>query len=136
VECRKASRPTTVNTVREPRKIDRLGGAIGFEANTAFHSIQGGTIRAEIIGSDQCSAEGYSVRHSAPILALCRRLVEAGFNPGLPLNAYRGDILCIIARTIGEAAEIDINGHGTGFIKRPKEGGRAPAMRPNWRGLA
>jgi hypothetical protein len=37
-----------------------------------------GAIRADIVGSDTCHALGCTVRASAPVLALCRKLVEAG----------------------------------------------------------
>ena len=40
------------------------------------------TVRGDFIGSDRCQAEGHTVRGSSPMLALCRKLVEAGlFNP-------------------------------------------------------
>ena len=36
-------------------------------------------IRAEISKSNQCDAEGHTVKVSAPVLAMCRKLVEAGY---------------------------------------------------------
>jgi hypothetical protein len=51
-------------------------------------------IRAEITGFDRCEAEGHAVRAAAPVLALCRRVVEAGYDPATPLHAYRGGTLC------------------------------------------
>ena len=36
-------------------------------------------IRAEISKSNQCDAEGHTVKASAPVLAMCRKLVEAGY---------------------------------------------------------
>ncbi len=59
---------------------------------------------ARIIGSDRCECENFTVKHSAPVLALCRKLVEAGYDPGRPLHAYRGSTLCLTVRSIGEAA--------------------------------
>ena len=41
------------------------------------------TVRGDFIGSDQCRAEGHTVRGSSPVLALCRKLVEAGFDTNL-----------------------------------------------------
>jgi hypothetical protein len=38
-------------------------------------------IRAEIVGSAHCEAEGYVVRAAAPVLAMCRKLAEAGYDP-------------------------------------------------------
>jgi hypothetical protein len=124
VKCRKASSPATAIAVCEAREFDWLGGSINSRINTERHFIQ-----ASLIGSNKCTAEGITAYGPAPILKLCRELIKAGFHPGRPLHAYRGDVLCIVARTIGEAAGIDINGHGTGFIKRPEQGGTAPPMR-------
>jgi len=44
-------------------------------------------IRAEISKSNRCDAEGYTVKTSAPVLAMCRKLVEAGYDPATPLHA-------------------------------------------------
>lgn len=75
-------------------------------------------IRAELHGSDTCTAEGHTARGHAPVLALCRRLVDAGIDPGRPLHAYRGDTLCLTIDSIGKAARLEVNSKGTGFIKR------------------
>ena len=60
-------------------------------------------IRADLTGDDICSALGVTARASSPILAICRELVAAGINPALPLHAYRGGVLCLFVRSIGEA---------------------------------
>ena len=65
-------------------------------------------IKAEIIGSDRCEAEGFSVRANAPVLALCRKLIEAGFDPARPLEAYRGSTMCLRVRSIGEGAKLSV----------------------------
>ena len=75
------------------------------------------TVRGDFIGSDQCRAEGHTVRGSSPVLALCRKLVEAGFDPTCSLCVYRGDTPCLTVRSIGEAARLLINSKGTGFIR-------------------
>jgi hypothetical protein len=46
-------------------------------------------VRAEIINSGQVSAEGITVRSTSPLLALCRKLAAAGYDPTTPLEAYR-----------------------------------------------
>jgi hypothetical protein len=38
--------------------------------------IQAAPIRAYLVGSDQCRAEGRTVRAAAPVLETCRRLVR------------------------------------------------------------
>jgi hypothetical protein len=66
-------------------------------------------IRAEITGFDRCEAEGHTVRASAPVLAMCRKLVEAGFDPALPLHAYRADVLCLKVSSIGYGAKYTVD---------------------------
>jgi hypothetical protein len=88
------------------------------------------TIRAEIVGDDTCSALGVTVRAYAPVLSLCRKLVEAGHDPRLPLHAYRGGVLALRVCSIGEAADLEIGGEGTGF--RPaRKPDAAPPVRGN-----
>jgi hypothetical protein len=72
-------------------------------------------IRAVIVGTDQCEALGHKVRAAAPLLALCRDLIEAGHDPGRPLDVYRGDVLALRVRSISEAARLSIRGDGVGF---------------------
>jgi hypothetical protein len=66
-------------------------------------------IRADIIGQNQATAAGITVsgRH-APILSLCRALIEAGHDPATPLEAYRGSTLCLRVRSIGEGAKLTV----------------------------
>ncbi len=73
-------------------------------------------VRAELKRSDRCSALGIEVRSAAPVLLLCRKLVAAGYDPATPLEAYRGDMLCLKIRTIGDPAGFEINAKGTGLI--------------------
>jgi hypothetical protein len=67
-----------------------------------------------------------TVTSGIPVLALCRKLIEVStYAPETPLNAYRGNTLCLKVRSIGEAAKLEINGEGTGF--RPyRRAGRSP----------
>ena len=57
-----------------------------------------------MIGSDLCTAEGCTVRATAPALGICRKLVEAGVDPRRPLHVYRDEMLCLRIRSIGEGA--------------------------------
>lgn len=72
------------------------------------------SICATIIGDDLCKAEGITARGSAPVLALCRKLVAAGHDPGAPLEAWRGATLCLRVRTIGEGAKLTVRTAGNG----------------------
>jgi hypothetical protein len=85
-------------------------------------------LRAELVGSNTATALGITVTAAAPVLELCRKLIAAGHDPASRLDAYRGGILCLGVRSIGEAAQLEINGHGTGF-KPVREGGAGPPRR-------
>jgi hypothetical protein len=76
------------------------------------------TIRAELTGDTLATACGLVVCGSSPVIDLCRRLVAAGHAPSSSLEAYRGDTLCLHVRSIGEAAGLQVHGHGIGFRKR------------------
>ena len=43
------------------------------------------------------------------MLALCRLLIAAGHEPDQPLEVYRGDMLALRVRTIGEGANLEMN---------------------------
>lgn len=85
-------------------------------------------IRAEIVCDDRCVALGIEAQEAAPVLTLCRLLLAAGHDPNRPLHAYRNDVLALKVRAIGEAAQLEINGDGTGFRRR-----RGPDARPPMR---
>jgi hypothetical protein len=72
-------------------------------------------IRAAI-DRNTCTALGITVHGAAPVLALCRKLLEAGHDPSLPLHAYRGDVLALKVRSIGEGAQLRVSPHGVGFV--------------------
>ena len=81
-------------------------------------------IRAELTGSDTSTALGLAINSSSPVLALCRALIESGHDSATPLDAYRGETLCLRVRSIGEAANIEVN-------ERKRQ--TAPPMRQNRR---
>jgi hypothetical protein len=65
-------------------------------------------LRAVIFGSNQAEANGITARGHAPVLALCRALIEAGHDPNTPIEAYRGATLCLKVRSIGEGARLTV----------------------------
>ena len=75
-------------------------------------------IRAELIGSDTCTAMGIIARAHSPVLMLCRLLIEAGHNPTARLEAFRST-LCLTMRSIGEGAMLRTASHGVGFERVP-----------------
>lgn len=87
------------------------------------------TIRAELDGSEQCSTEGITAYGPSPVLGLCRLLVAAGLDPNLPLEVFRGPTLVLQIRAIGDAAQLEVNSKGTGFIRCRQAVRTAPPMR-------
>jgi hypothetical protein len=73
--------------------------------------------RAELIGSDTCTACGITVWSTTPVLSICRRLVEAGHDGNQPLHVYRGDVLALTVASVADGARLEINAKGTGFIR-------------------
>jgi len=72
-------------------------------------------IRAQLSSDSIASSCGISVHTGSPVLALCRRLLEEGCASSTPLQAFRGDTLCLTVRSIGEAAGLQVKTGGTGF---------------------
>jgi hypothetical protein len=103
-------------------------------AKPSTFSPQAGSIRAELIGSDQCSALGMVATGHAPLLTLCRLLIEAGHHLATPLEAYRGETLALRVRSIGEAARLRVATHGVGFEPSAECTGALP-VRGSGRGL-
>ena len=83
-------------------------------------TVEAQAIFAELIGSNTCTAAGIMVVDHAPVLALCRALLTAGDDPNRPLHAYRGDVLCLRVRSIGEGARLTIEDdrHGRPRLRR------------------
>jgi len=71
-------------------------------------------IEAELSGNE-CRARDIVTRGHAPVLAMCRALVGAGYDPGRPLHVYRGKTLALKVRSIGEGARLRVSSSGTGF---------------------
>ncbi len=98
----------------EPRGNDLAGRQIGPVATPEILCRQ---VCAEIIGDDRCTAEGITVVGKAPVAAICRKLIIAGIEPASPLFVYRGELLCLIVRSIGEAAALTVDGTRTAFAR-------------------
>ena len=75
------------------------------------------TLRAELSGSSHSTAAGVTASGYMPILAICRALVRDGIDPTTPMECYRGDTLALRVRSVGEAANLDLNSKGTGFVR-------------------
>jgi hypothetical protein len=55
-----------------------------------------------------------AVHVSSPVLALCRKLIEAGHPSSASLDIYRGETLSLHVRSIGEAARLRMGTTATG----------------------
>jgi hypothetical protein len=84
-------------------------------------------IQAELAFDDTATACGITVRSSTPVLALCRRLLDAGHEPSARLHVYRGSTLALDVRSLGEAAGLEFDGDKMAFRRARK---RVPQPRP------
>ncbi len=101
----------------EAQELEQLGRRLEVLPTAEKSPRQVRVIRAEIVGADQCHAEGYHVGGAAPVLAICRKLIAAGLDPGRPLHAYRGNTLCLVVRSIGRGAELVIDERRMAFAR-------------------
>jgi hypothetical protein len=58
-------------------------------------------------------------RGEAP-LELCRKLIASGVDPQTPLHVYRGSVLALVIRAIGEGAQLVVttNDQGTPVFRK------------------
>jgi hypothetical protein len=73
-------------------------------------------MRVEIV-KDSYVCDGIT---AGTLFALCEKLIAAGHDPATALEAWRGEMLCLKVRSIGEGARLRVSPHGTGFVaERP-----------------
>jgi hypothetical protein len=72
------------------------------------------TVRADLIGSDTCSAAGITTTGAAPVLALCRQLLAAGLDPDAALAVHRAGVLALRVRSLREGARLTVKTAGNG----------------------
>ena len=101
---------------------DQLGRQVISQTTRQQRSAQR-PIRATLIKSNRCEAEGLSVCGYAPVLEMCRELLAAGFHPACPLEAWRGETLCLRVRSISESAGFTVadDRHGTPRLRRRQD---------------
>jgi hypothetical protein len=91
-------------------------------------------LSAELTGANTCTAGGITARGTAPALILCQQLLAQGLDPDTALAVFRNGTLALRIRSIGEAAELEINSKGTGFL--PTRAVRtAPPVRQKGQGV-
>jgi hypothetical protein len=127
------ARSPAADEARGASEFDGLGRHVVSQASLSQNFRQ--AIRAELIGSNACTALCSAARGYAPVLALCRRLIEEGHDPDRPLHAYRGETLALVVRSIAEGAALAVEDDrlGTPRIRRwrTRSDGAALPMRQN-----
>ena len=85
-------------------------------------------IQAQLVGA-RCSALGITGTGAAPCLALCHALIKHGIPPDTPLEVYRGSVLALRVRTIGEGAQLRVTDNKSGIpvFKRAELGAATAA---------
>jgi hypothetical protein len=64
--------------------------------------------RVEITGNSTATACNITCEGRTPILKLCRALLRKAYDPSLSLRCYRGDVLALTIRTIGNGAKLTV----------------------------
>jgi hypothetical protein len=88
-----------------------------------------------IVGPDRCEVDGIVVKHNAPVLAMCRELLDVGYDPERPLEAYRSEMLCLRISSIGHGAKFTVkdNRRGTPVLRRCYEAATGMSTAPPMR---
>jgi hypothetical protein len=104
--------PASVIAEGEGRRVVLAGGLDGRPNKPTTQEAQAKpradqALRADLIGCS-CTAAGITATGHAPVLGLCRRLVEAGHDQATPMRVYRGATLALLVRSIGQAARLTV----------------------------
>jgi hypothetical protein len=59
-------------------------------------------------------ALGLAVQAHAPVLSLCRKLIEVGCDPARAPHVFRHTILALVFRSIGEGLRLTVKTAGSG----------------------
>ena len=79
-------------------------------------------IVAELISDNECRAVGLVAHGAAPVLQLCRLLIEAGYDPSTPLEAFRGMTLALRVKSLAEGARLTVKRlEGTAKLSQNKD---------------
>ena len=68
----------------------------------------------ELSRASACRYRDVVTRGHAPVLAMCRALIAAGYDPSRPLHVYRDKVLALTVRSIGEGAKLTVKDGSTG----------------------
>jgi hypothetical protein len=129
---RKAARPASAVTGREPQLVDLLGGKINPARNIQPKREH---VIAELVGNDSCRCQEIdaAVTANAPVLAMCRQLLATGIDPDTALGVYRRGVLALKVRSIREGARLTVKTAGNGTpiftLDHGCKGAAAPPVR-------
>jgi hypothetical protein len=65
-------------------------------------------VEAQLADHNRASFGTVEVLARCPSLALARKLVKDGHDPDQPYRLFRGDMLCLTYRSLGEAAGLTV----------------------------
>src|SRR5262249_21145279 len=68
-------------------------------------------------------------KSDSPVLALCRKLVDAGHDRATPLEAYRDNTFALRVKSIGQGAQMQVNGNTRLVFAGDARRRTAPPMR-------
>jgi hypothetical protein len=99
--------------------LEILPGRLGRNKNNSNYFLPP-TISGELHGDRTAVAAGIIATGYTPALKLCRLLVAAGHDPRTRLELFRKNgTLALTVRSIGEGAQLRIDGDGTRFERLP-----------------
>ena len=110
---REVTQARDINTLDRQPSLSAQSDAKCFSGEVANHAsgqrgASVGPVRATLLGDNNCEAEGRAVRAHSPVLGMCRLLVNLGYDPDRPLEAYRGPELALRIRSIGQGAKLTV----------------------------
>lgn len=127
---RNGERPATDCTVNEALKTSGIGNAGTSKPNTNKSQ---DPIRAELFGSDTCTAGDLTAHGHAPVLVLCRQLIAAGLDPDRAMEVFRGTTLALRVRSIGAGARLTVAERPNGPTFERWKAFSTPAVSPPMR---
>jgi hypothetical protein len=111
-----AARATLAVKQRSPREIGQLAG------KTNSTHITAESIHATLRGDNECEAANIVATGHAPVLILCRRLLQQDVDPDTAMVVYRRGQVALRVRAIGQAANLAVedNKYGTPHFRKAR----------------
>jgi hypothetical protein len=71
-------------------------------------------VKVYLVGMREAEADGFCASGDTPILSLCRRLIDAGYDPQCPVHVHRGDALAMTISSLGYGARLRVKERNDG----------------------